>query len=443
MKPTRSERKLIVICALAICVPLGVAAFIGHINATPTIAATPTVKPPNPNGYDSYVAASNAIKPANPPVDANLDPKPPTDPKLRAQRYSVARKDAWLAQNKAGFALFERAQQEQSLAPPYGAKPQSKAIRQMARYKAIESNAHWQRGDYHAALQSGLDVLQLGHDARRGGDAYDFLVGSAIGSMSHVTTGDTIEHLNALQAKDAARRVEKLLDARWTLQQALIEDSKRSPQRWLEYFENPEWRANFLAVRHWLNVNYGSKPLSWNEKWQVQTMSKRQIIADCNQLYKHAIANAPLPYAIEGEPPPALANPFATAYPFMSVSGYNSGIRLNAARDLTADRVLMLRLALRTHQLERGALPPNLQALVPNHIKAVPVDPFGKGAPFLYKTDGKTYRLWSIGPDGRDDGGKPIGWLKNAPRIYADGREKLPRIWSDDSLGDYVAGKNH
>ena len=104
----------------------------------------------------------------------------------------------------------------------------------------------------------------------------------------------------------------------------------------------------------------------------------------------------------------------------------------------------MLRLALRAHQLERGAPPPNLQTLVPDYIKAVPIDPFGKGAPLRYKTDGKTYVLWSIGPDGIDNGGTPVPWFnpKRVRKLYADERERLPHV-NDDSLGDIVAGRNH
>ena len=119
MALTRGEKKLAAICTLAFAIPLGVAALIGHINATPTIAATPPVKAPNPNGYDLYVRAARLIRTANPPVDASVDGKRIQDPKVRAQRYSLQRKNAWLARNQAGFALFEKAQQIDSSAPPF------------------------------------------------------------------------------------------------------------------------------------------------------------------------------------------------------------------------------------------------------------------------------------------------------------------------------------
>ena len=441
MALTSGEKKLLAVCALALAIPLGVAAFFGHINATPTVATSPIAPAPKPNGYNLYVQASNAITPANPPVDAILDTKPLTDPKLRAQRYSLKRKDAWLAQNQKGFALFEQAQKATSLAPPHyqgGINSPSAAHRQMARYKAIESNAHWQRGDHHAALQSGLDILQMSHDIQRGGGMMDYLVGAAIGGISHRATGDTVDHLDAKQAKAAAKRVEKLLETRWTLRATLINDQKQRQQDWLATMKNPNWRTAFLEQRKWSSANWGAwapPPPTWEEHWLIYTTSKRQIIADLDALYEHAISEADLPYAIEKQPPLARNSAFA------SYIAPNSGVRFNRARALAADRVLMLRLALRAFQLEHGAPPPNLKSLVPTYIKSVPADPFGRGEPLRYKTDSQTYTLWSIGPDGIDDDGTPIPWRRKAPKRYADEREKLP-FANDDLKGDTVAGKN-
>ena len=439
MKPTRSEKKLIAICALALAIPLGVAAFVGHINATPIVAATAPVKPPIPNGTDLYVQAYNAIKEAKPSVDANLDLKIPTDPKLRARRYSVARKDAWLVQNKVGFALFEKAQKAESLAPPYGANGSGKAMRQLARYKVIESNAHWQRGDFDAALQSGLDITQLAYDAQRGGNLMDTLVGTALVSLATRTTSDTIGHLSAPAAKRGARRIEKLLANRWTLDQALAEDKTRARRDWLDYFALPEWRTYFVRNCDWASTTWGTEPLTWKQRVLIRFTSEHQIISDLDIVYARAIADARVPYAMANETAIPTGNPFIDiTYSYLARRNFSS------ARALVADRVTMLRLALRAHQLEHGAPPPNLQALVPNYINAVPADPFGKGEALRFQTDGKTYELWSIGPDGIDNGGTPIPWFKGRKNVkrHADERERLPFI-NDDSLGDYVAGRNH
>ena len=436
MALSSGEKKLLAVCALALAIPLLVAGFYGHINATPVVATTPRPQAPKPNGYDLYVQAANSIKAANPPVDARLDTKTITDPKVRAGRYSLQRKDAWLAQNRAGFALFAQAQKADSLVPPFHSALYNRAIRQMARYKVIESNAHWQRGDYHRALQSGLDIAQLGYDVQRGGDAMDYITGNAFNSLSSITTGDTIEHLTANQARVAARRIEKLLATRWTLEAALIEDKKRRQQDWLAYFKRPDWRADFLTQRKTSGTMWGGEPPTWKEHGLVYTTSKHRIMDDLDALYERAIADARSPYTNERAPQ------FVQATAFTPYTAPNPRIHFSATRALTADRILMLRLALHAHKSEHGIYPSALKSLVPVYINAVPADPFGKGEPLSYKSDGKIYKGWSIGPDGRDDSGTPVSWRKKTPQSYADQREQLPPIFSD-SPGDYVAGKNY
>ncbi len=51
------------------------------------------------------------------------------------------------------------------------------------------------------------------------------------------------------------------------------------------------------------------------------------------------------------------------------------------------------------------ALPPTLEALVPDYLPAVPVDPLGDGQPLQYDADRGI--VWSVGDNGVDDGGTP------------------------------------
>jgi hypothetical protein len=59
-------------------------------------------------------------------------------------------------------------------------------------------------------------------------------------------------------------------------------------------------------------------------------------------------------------------------------------------------------IAIRAYQLERGALPPSLDALVPRYLSRVPED-FFDGAPLRYSAERKL--LWSVGEDLVDGGG--------------------------------------
>ena len=86
----------------------------------------------------------------------------------------------------------------------------------------------------------------------------------------------------------------------------------------------------------------------------------------------------------------------------------------------TAYRAAHLTLALTAYQVDHGRYPESLNELVPQHLAAVPLDPFGDG-PFRYTRSSGGFVLYSIGPNGIDDGGK------RAEREEGDLVYSLPR----------------
>ena len=425
MKFSSGEKKWLAFSVVAIALPLGVGLFLNRINATPVVNIPAYPRAPKPNGYDLYVTAAQLTTRLKPEPDPISDVNRPTDAKESAQRYSLARKTAWLNQNQQAFSLFDQALQTPSLAPPQRSfrafgSGQSK-LRQLARDKTIQSNARWMRGDGYGALQSGLDIVQLGHDVRRGGVLIGDLVGIAIGAIGRSATSDTIERINADQAKSAARRLEKLLQTRWSLSDALTEEKYSTQASLLETFRTePGWRKSFA----------GKLKL---DSWRYYTISKQQIIDDIGADFDRRIKNARLSYAQKGAPPAEFNDPMMK---FFQSDGERQ--RLSEARDLIGDRLLMMRLALRAYRLENGAYPPKLDALVPAYLSAVPADPFGGGEALRYQSDGKTYALWSIGPDGVDDGGAPIPSRKRSTRASGERPYGMDQQCSFDAKGDFV-----
>ncbi len=71
-------------------------------------------------------------------------------------------------------------------------------------------------------------------------------------------------------------------------------------------------------------------------------------------------------------------------------------------------RLLAAELALRCYRSEHGQAPARLEDLVPAYLKRVPLDPFSN-RPMIYRAQGTNWLLYSVGPDGVDDGGKPAG----------------------------------
>jgi len=71
-------------------------------------------------------------------------------------------------------------------------------------------------------------------------------------------------------------------------------------------------------------------------------------------------------------------------------------------------RLLIAELALRCYQSEHGLAPTGLEQLVPKYLQRVPSDPF-TGQSLVYRPQSRNWLLYSVGENGVDDGGSPVG----------------------------------
>jgi hypothetical protein len=89
--------------------------------------------------------------------------------------------------------------------------------------------------------------------------------------------------------------------------------------------------------------------------------------------------------------------------------------RIDHFRRVTELRILIIELSLRAHELDHGRLPTHLSELLSDYLPFVPQDPFGDGG-MNYRLASEPYELYSVGPDGSDDGGKRAG-IRNGAEI--------------------------
>jgi len=96
-----------------------------------------------------------------------------------------------------------------------------------------------------------------------------------------------------------------------------------------------------------------------------------------------------------------------------------------ATRCETQREMTVAAIALKRYQLRTGKLPPNLEALIPEFLPVLPID-YMDGKPFRYhpNVDG-TFALYSVGEDGKDDGGDP-----NPVQTW---KKSLSSFWSWDA----------
>ena len=79
--------------------------------------------------------------------------------------------------------------------------------------------------------------------------------------------------------------------------------------------------------------------------------------------------------------------------------------RLAETRGTARYRLVLIGFALTVHQREHGEFPETLDALVPDPLDDLPLDPH-TGQPFIYqRTDDGGFRLYSVGENLQDDGG--------------------------------------
>jgi len=77
-------------------------------------------------------------------------------------------------------------------------------------------------------------------------------------------------------------------------------------------------------------------------------------------------------------------------------------------KNLTLDQIVIAAVALKRYELRHGQLPQNLASLTPEFLTDPPRD-FMDGQTLRYRVNGEgSFILYSVGDDGRDDGGDSL-----------------------------------
>ena len=197
-----------------------------------------------------------------------------------------------------------------------------------------------------------------------------------------------------------------------------------------EMLRDPKAMASYL---HPEAEDGGSKSSDSFNNLVFLVYSKRSILHNNARYMDQLSANAKLPYASHHAPPIVPADPINKVVAPVFEQATFTGVENQAQ-----NRLLLVTIALRGYFAERGAYPQLLNELAPKYLKKLPDDPLALNGTFRYRRDGKSYVLYSIGPDGMDDGGKMI----DAPQESQSGNSNQRYRVAQDSIGDVVAGKN-
>ena len=102
----------------------------------------------------------------------------------------------------------------------------------------------------------------------------------------------------------------------------------------------------------------------------------------------------------------AIWNPINRVVAWRQAQPMKEKARIKHDSVIAHERLLIIELALRCYALEQGHPAERLEQLVPRYLQKVPADSFS-GKTMIYRAQGQNWLLYSVGPDGEDNGGIP------------------------------------
>ncbi len=290
------------------------------------------------------------------------------------------------------------------------------------------------QGNWSEAVMQDMDALRLAFDLQRGQGVRNGLWYAQMQENIRPEIWAALPHLTALEARVAAVRLEPLYRWRMTYSQALDDDWQVLGEQLQTIFARLNWRA---ALRDYADRQCGlgsdpdtaspaSLPATPADHLRTLLMGKSAIVTHLWAGYRRARNEAKGPWT-----PGYLPVDAGDRYAQELLLPISPVMRARFEQIGVQDGMLMTALALQAFHTEHGKYPTALEVLTPYYLHHLPDDPFAPGGLLRYRLTPTGYLLYSVGPDGQDDGGTPS----------ADGRGGgLPL--SLYSKGDIVAGIN-
>lgn len=379
---TQSKQRIVRIVGVAAALTGVVAAWLFFVGVNPDIQI-PEKTLPTSNAYNLYLEAATAL-----PSSHTITPE----------------------ERKRFLPLFQRALKQSCVVPPEWRVEDfardERAFGELGWFLAAEGETQLQKGDFRGALQTGLWLMRLGTDLSHGAAERMAFRGMQIMRAAYPILIEALDRVTPGERKNAMRQLERYYQERDTLTEILQQGQYQGIAELRECFHDTN-ALEFLNIATPLRRMPLGTELIPTVATGVATLAQtKTVVLNHYQEYRNRLVEwARRPYR-EGDNPPEM--PPDAAQPDL----YQNPLRFRRADDDSRTRsgMLLLIFALATCHDRNDRYPMSLPELVAaKYLKELPVDPY-TGEPFRYKSiSADQYVLYSIGPDGKDDGGLPGG----------------------------------
>ena len=343
------------------------------------------------SGYDELRQASDLFYALSAPEYqgtnwANL----PVPEQFRLKRLAVARYAPALQMTRRALAKGLNFPDD----PNYGAV---NVVGSLIEQFSLEAEVRFDDGDAMGAAQSSLDALDLAMQSRASSFRFLFDVSSDAGSLARVSLARYALALSATQSREVAAQLESIAARRPTLAEALRADQLRWAREVETAIADPTKSATISVktkTQFGSSTTYITQLLTPDKRFK-QSVTVDEFRANNALLYYKALEQAGKPYQSSKSDLPLRGD---DAYCKVKAQQLNLlPLHFIYEREALADRLSIAALKLRALKLETGAYPPTYDA---------GADPFSPvSAPMIYRRFNDLYQLYSVGPDGVDDGG--------------------------------------
>jgi hypothetical protein len=384
-----------------LCGPiLGLWAYAHWANQLPPAQPAPS-QLPSPNGYTQAVALLARLPKAR--YAAPLSRWPDGRPDRLRRILLPAR--PLLDQLRATFRLKWRAPLVTSFySLPF---PDTARFREGALCFVAESNLAQSEGDLGEAMQRRLDAMELGNKVLRGGGLIHFLGAAEVAHDAGFVGAERLAPvLPAAAIPRSLARVRRIRQTWPRFSEMLDVERITTLTSFAELFQDYQQPTPISTLRYlWKEVGpeAGEDRSKVGAELQLWLTPKRAALRDLDRYFRQAIALSQQPVgrraAISVPGDPVSRDFVAGEDGFRNMEADWWGIQAELA-------LLEVALAVRMHRLEHGRSPTRLSEIQRRWLPAVPRDPWGQ--PIRYRLKRRQAVIYSVGPDGRDDDGRPV-----------------------------------
>lgn len=367
------------------------------------------------DSYDLLVFAGKSIIPGG-------EGTPATEEKLTPEE-DLRRQRAFTKKNAQALEMMDEALQKPIVARAgrdsddngsfdRGEELNKLALLAMQRNRVYAADKQWDK-----AIAGTIDVVQIGVGIISNAKASGMYAGSGLQNLGREDAWDWLAHSDAATALQAAQRLQLLDNSSRSVADALREEKWRQLADLKGTVSSPDWEQ-------FQRDNKGMKEIFaeiLEDPAAVQALRKvsgADVLRHYIETMDAVAAQAELPFQRDAAPVAAAGDPlsdfwtsiYTLSKPDTKGRKYSFLVlrRFGWEKTRTGNRLLMTAFALQAFIKDNGHYPETLDELRGKYLQEILVDPFGQNAPLIYRRKGESYTLYSIGPDGVDNGGTPI-----------------------------------